>query len=74
MFTKSLLKATAITAALALAGTSFNALAQDDDDDDGGDGTVRLENATIVEVVHIAFKPGKRNAINPKFKKIQWSS
>ncbi len=60
MFTKSILKATALTAALALAGTSFNALAQDDDDDDGGDGTVRLENATIIEVVHIAFKPGKR--------------
>lgn len=59
MFTKSLLKATALTAALALAGTAFSgtALAQDDDE---GDGTARLENVTIVEVVYISFKPGKR--------------
>lgn len=57
MFTKSLLKATALTAALVLAGTSFNATAQDEDE---GDGTARLENVTIVEVVYINFKPGKR--------------
>ncbi len=57
MFTKSLLKATALTAALILAGTSFTATAQDEDE---GDGTARLENVTIVDVVYINFKPGKR--------------
>ena len=59
MLTNSFLKITALTAALALAGTAFSgtALAQDDDE---GDGTDRLENVTIIEVVYIKFKPGKR--------------
>lgn len=57
MLTNSFLKITALTAALALAGTSFTATAQDEDE---GDGTARLENVTIVEVLYINFKPGKR--------------
>ena len=58
MLTKTRLKLTAIAASLALAGTAFSgaSFAQDDDDD----GTIRLENVTIVSVVHVAFKPGKR--------------
>ncbi len=59
MLTNSFLKITALTAALALAGTAFSgtALAQDEDE---GDGTARLENVTIVDVVYINFKHGKR--------------
>ncbi len=58
MLTKTHLKITAIAASLALAGVAFSgaALAQDDDDD----GTIRLDNVTIVNVAHVAFKPGKR--------------
>ena len=48
----------AVVTSLAMAGVAFSgaSFAQDDDDD----GTIRLENATIVSVVHVAFKPGKR--------------
>ncbi len=48
----------AVVASLAMAGIAFSgaSFAQDDDDD----GTIRLENVTIVSVVHVAFKPGKR--------------
>lgn len=59
MITKTHLKITAFAASLALAGVAFGgvSLAQDGDDD----GTLRLENVTIVEVVYISFIPGKRN-------------
>lgn len=46
---------TVLAASLAFSGA---ALAQDDDDD----GTIRLENVTILDVIHVDFKPGQREA------------
>lgn len=49
-------KAAALAAGFAVAGFALGpASAQEEDD-----GTVRLENVTIVEVVYIDFKPGAR--------------
>ena len=52
-----LLTAAALAASLSLSlAFSGAAFAQDDEDD----GTIRLDNVTIANVVHIAFKPGAR--------------
>lgn len=56
MTTHFTFKAVAVAASLALAGAAIGpAVAQESEN-----GTVRLENVTIVEIVHVSFKPGAR--------------
>ena len=50
------IKITSLVLAFALTGMAGPVLAQDEEDD----GTIRLENVTIINVVHVAYKPGKR--------------
>lgn len=49
-------KAAAISASLALASTAFTPVSAQEAED----GTIRLENVTVVEIVHVDFKPGAR--------------
>lgn len=56
MTTHLTFKAAVLAAGLAVAGFAISpAFAQESED-----GTIRLENVTIVEIVHVEFKPGKR--------------
>lgn len=50
------LKITSLALAFALTGMAGPVLAQEDEDD----GTLRLENVTIINVVNVAFKTGAR--------------